>query len=139
MGNSQNNKKINFEDVQRAIKNPESYIIINTLKDNEQDCLIFKTTPINQEETIINSLLREKKNVLIIIYGKNCNDETTIKKYNQLIYLGFYNIFIYPGGLFEWLMLQDIFGNEEFPTTTTLLDFIKYKPPSIMNIHLLTY
>ena len=139
MGNSQNNKKINFEDVQRAIKNPESYVIINTLKDNEQDCLILNTIPIHKEETLINTLLREKKNVFIVIYGKNCNDETIIKKYNQLIYLGFHNIFIYPGGLFEWLMLQDIFGNEEFQTTSQLLDFIKHKPPSIINLHLLTY
>ena len=53
-----------------------------------------------------------------------------MKKYDQLIGLGFVNIFIYPGGLFEWLMLQDIYGNEIFPTTKKELDILKYKSKS---------
>ena len=39
-----------------------------------------------------------------------------MKKYDQLIGLGFVNVFIYPGGLFEWLLLQDIYGYDNFPT-----------------------
>ena len=30
--------------------------------------------------------------------------------------------------MFEWLMLQEIYGEENFPTTTRLLDLLKYKP-----------
>ena len=40
------------------------------------------------------------------------------------------NVFIYSGGMFEWLCLQDIYGNELFPTTKKELDILKYKPIS---------
>ena len=29
--------------------------------------------------------------------------------------------------MFEWLLLQDIYGDDEFPTTTKELDILKYK------------
>ena len=48
------------------------------------------------------------------------------------------NIYIYCGGLFEWVLLQDIYGEEEFPTTKKELDIIKYKPNKVFNIMLLT-
>jgi len=35
---------------------------------------------------------------------------------------------MYTGGLFEWLLLQDIYGKTEFPTTTNIIDLLKYKP-----------
>jgi len=139
MGNTQSVRKINFEDVQTVIKNPELYILINTLPNTEQQCLIVNTTSIEQEESLINIYMKQNKDVRIIVYGKNCNDETVHKKYNQLISIGFYNVFIYPGGIFEWLVLQDIYGNELFPTTKKELDFLKYKPPQILNLSLLTY
>ena len=44
--------------------------------------------------------------------------------------LGFYNVYLYNGGLFEWLLLQDIYGFDEFPTTKKELDILKYKPKS---------
>ena len=75
----------------------------------------------------------------IVIYGKNCNDDTTNKKYQQLLTLGFYNIFLYTGGLFEWLLLQDIYGKELFPTTKKEVDILKYKPNQMLNIGLLEY
>ena len=37
---------------------------------------------------------------------------------------------IYIGGLFEWLLLQDIYGDDEFPTTTKIIDILKYKGKS---------
>jgi len=43
------------------------------------------------------------------------------------------NIYIYPGGIFEWLCLQDIYGDELFPTTKKELDILKYKPRSKLN------
>ena len=33
MGNSQSIQKINYEDMQTVIKNPEVYLIINTIND----------------------------------------------------------------------------------------------------------
>jgi hypothetical protein len=139
MGNTQSIKKINFEDMQIAIKNPEVYIIINTLPPSEQNCLIVSTTLASDEENIINQIMKTNKNVRIIIYGKNGNDDTTNKKYQQLMSLGFYNIYLYTGGLFEWLLLQDIYGKELFPTTKKEVDLLKYKPNQMLTIGLLEY
>ena len=54
MGNTQTMKKINFEDMQLAIKNSNTYLIINTLPLNEQKCLISNTLIAIDEEAIIN-------------------------------------------------------------------------------------
>jgi len=140
MGNSQSIQKLNFEDIQYVLKNPESHLLINTLTDTEQICLLPNTIHANQEEAIINKYLKNGlKNIKIIIYGRNCNDEKIYSKYNQLNSLGFYNVYIYTGGLFEWLLLQDIYGTQEFPTTKKELDLLKYKPSKILNISLLEY
>ena len=137
MGNTQSMKKINFEDLQTAVKNPEIYLLINTLPNSEQQCLIFNTISVDQEEVIINKYMKENKSIRIIVYGKNCNDETVTKKYQQLLTIGFYNVFVYQGGLFEWLMLQDIYGKDMFPTNKKEVDILKYKPPPVLNISLI--
>lgn len=139
MGNSQSIRKINFEDLQIAIKNNEKYIIINTLNDDEQNCLIKNTIHKEQEENVINQALKYNKNVKIIIYGKNSSDEKIYKKYNQLISLQFYETYIFVGGLFLWLLLQDIYGDENFPTTNKCLDILKFKEQPILNIKYITY
>ena len=140
MGNSQSSQKINYEDVQYVIKNYQAHILINTLNETEQTCLIPNTININNEVELINKFIKTgNKQVKIIIYGRNCNDEKIYTKYNQLNSLGFYNIYIYPGGLFEWLMLQDIYGKDLFPTTKKELDLLKYKSNQLLNIGLLEY
>jgi hypothetical protein len=60
------------------------------------------------------------------------------KKYQQLASLGFQNVYAYMGGIFEWLLLQDIYGHEIFPTSKKELDLLRYKPPPLLNISLLT-
>jgi hypothetical protein len=140
MGNSQSIRKINFEDVQYMIKNSGGYVIINTLPVSEQDCLLPHTMNIHKEEELVNHLINAgKKEVKIVIYGKNCNDDKLYAKYQQLTSLGFYNVFVYPGGLFEWLMLQDIYGHDDFPTTKKELDILRFKPRRILNVQLLEY
>ena len=140
MGNSQSIQKINYEDIQHVIKNSEVHILINTLPENNQDCLIPNTININHEELLINKFIKTgNKQIKIIIYGSNSNDEKIYVKYNQLTSLGFYNVFVYTGGLFEWLMLQDIYGDTDFPTTKKELDILKYKPNKVFGVHLLEY
>jgi len=139
MGNTQSMKKINYEDMQTVVTNPEVYLIINTLPPSEQNCLIVNTTNVEEEEILINKYMKENTAIRIIIYGKNCNDESTQKKHQQLLSLGFYNIFIYTGGMFEWLMLQDIYGKDMFPTTKKEQDLLKYKSKQLLNISLLEY
>ena len=137
MGNSQSMQKINFEDMQTACKSPDTYMLINTLSESEQDCLIINTVSASKEEQLINQHMYSSKRIIIVVYGRNSNDDKIYKKYDQLLKLGFSNVFIYVGGLFEWLMLQDIYGYEEFPTTIKQLDFLKYKPQQRLNISLI--
>jgi hypothetical protein len=66
-------------------------------------------------------------NKTIVVYGRNCSDMTVDKKYYQLLGLGFGEIVVYYGGLFEWLLLQDIYGMEKFPTTRKVLDILYYR------------
>ena len=85
MGNNQSIQKINFEDVQTIIKNPSMYLLMNTLPESEQNCLIINTILASEEENMINALLqRGKKHKHIVIYGRNTNDEKMYEKYNQL-------------------------------------------------------
>jgi len=135
MGNQSSSiQRLNFEDIQYANANTNKYIIINTLPISEQSCLIPNTIHFSNEESIINDLVSTINNdKYIIIYGRNSNDMSIYDKYEQLTKLGFINIFIYPGGIFEWLCLQDIYSNELFPTTKKELDILKYKPSFIFN------
>lgn len=123
-------QKASFEDVQTTMKTPESYLLINTMSETEQDCLIKHTLYYKNETNIINDLMNrgDLSSKKIVIYGKNANDESIESKYHQICGLGFIDVFVYPGGIFEWLCLQDIFGDDEFPTTTTQLDILKYRP-----------
>ena len=115
----------NFENVKTAIK--ENKIIINTLNKDNQDCLIEGTIDIESEVILINKLIKENTDHQIIIYGKNNCDQSVLKKYRQLNKLGFKNVGVYPGGIFEWLLLQEVYGVENFPTNSLELDILKYK------------
>ena len=135
MGNSQSIKKVSFEDVQMASKSQAKYLIINVLTLDEQACLIEGTVPAINEENVVNRYQQTKKfDINIIVYGKNSSDEQIVKKCNQLTYNGFQNVYVYPGGLFEWLLLQDIYGAEIFSTTTDEVDILKYKAPNLFGI-----
>jgi|TARA_B100000963_G_C22328808_1_gene537673 hypothetical protein len=128
-------KKASFEDIQYAINCPEKYIIINTLPVNEQSCLISNTVSCQEEEKLLNDMLStyDFRNKYIIIYGKNSIDTTAENKYNQIKSLGFMNVLLYSGGLFEWLLLQDIYGKDEFSTTSYTLDILRYKPSNSLS------
>jgi hypothetical protein len=145
MGSSASISKVNYEDMQCVCRTASGdhhkysnyyapthpWLLINTLPPGMQGCLIPGTLPIDEEEVSVNAMLSESKGKdrEIIVYGKNANDETVLKKYQQLMNLGFKNVCVYPGGMFEWLLLQDIYGAVSFPTTSKEMDILKYKPP----------
>jgi len=52
MGSSQSIQKISYEDVQFVIKNQGS-ILINTLSEKEQECLIPNTVNINKKRNLL--------------------------------------------------------------------------------------
>jgi len=126
-------QKISFEDMQYVITKPKEYIIINTLLSNEQHCLIKNTISYQTEEKVINEYINDYNfTPKFVIYGKNTNDESIEKKAKQLSGLGFTDVYLYIGGMFEWLLLQDIYGDDEFPTTSKYLDILFYKPISLL-------
>ncbi len=134
MGNSPI-QRISFEDVQYA--QAIGQLIINTLPAKEQALLISKTVSCEMEIQSVERAILLKEPILI--YGKHCNDETIYVKYDQIKKLGG-RVYLYVGGLFEWLLLQDIYGSEHFQTTSTsTVDLLKYKPSNVLNTKYLTY
>jgi hypothetical protein len=138
MGNQQTIQKISFEDMIFSIRH--QWVIINTMEDSKQDCLIANTVPANKEVALINTIIqkREQGKTNIVIYGENSCCPKLEHKAKTLVSLGFTRVYIYMGGLFEWLLLGDIYGDDEFPTTKNELDILRYKPPNIIVSHLLT-
>jgi hypothetical protein len=147
MGSNHSKNKINYEDMQYACNNAfnnknsgKKYAIINTMDKTWQSCLIQSTIPIQEEEEMINGVLKNKysnlnsNDITIIVYGTNSNDERIYSKYEQLVKLGIKNVFIYTGGMFEWLLLQDIYGRDLFPTTSRELGILKYKSRKQLNV-----
>lgn len=137
MGNKQSIQKVNFEDIQNVLStNTNNTILINTMENTPeaQSCILPNTINYSEEENVINTYISKANDINIIIYGKNANDISIYKKYTQLQELGFNNVFVYPGGMFEWLLLQDIYSEEHFKTTTKELDILKFKPKSGMCI-----
>ena len=132
MGNTSSNiKKVNFENIIDYQKKP-SGILISTLPQSEQSCLIRNTIPSTEEENIINNALYSNKKINIYVYGKNSHDMTIVSKAKQLMELGFSNVYIYVGGLFEWLLLQEIYSDDSFKTEGVELDLLKYRPPKCL-------
>lgn len=126
MGNATSARKINFEEMLDAIKD-NMCVIISTLPEGMQSCLIVGTAPACDEVNLLNTILSKGGTRPLVVYGINASDDTIVSKYNQLISIGFSNVRVYPGGMFEWLLLQDIYGQDIFRTTSKELDILKYK------------
>ena len=124
------NGRIGFSVIQNLItQRTTNSILINTLPENMQHCLISNTTSIQDEIACINNYLDDENyHVGIYIYGLNHCDVSVERKQTQLRQMGFRNVYIYLGGLFEWLLLQDIYGKTEFPTTSVQKDILIFKP-----------
>jgi len=133
-------RKIGFEDVKYAIAHHNSFVLINTLPVSEQKCLIKTTLDWNLEEQTLNEMLTHyNTNRRLVIYGRNSVDPAVEKKYHQLMQLGFTEVSMYSGGLFEWMLLQDIYGDAEFPTTSRELDVLKFRPHKTFDVPRLGY
>ena len=129
MGNAESHiKTANFDNVKY-----DKHLLIHVMDETEQSLLIKGTLTIEDEIETLNSVLSASKQskTRIIIYGKNTDDYAKlVKRYNQLRGLGF-NAFVYFGGIFEWLLLQEIYGISEFPIEKRgkmQVDVLKYAP-----------
>jgi len=137
MGNSESSiKKVNFDDVIMISKyskesSKNKNILIHVMDKDDEELLIKNTLLINEEIEKINSLLSLRKmDMTIVIYGKNTdNVSKVVRRYQQLCDMGFSNVYVYLGGLFEWLLLQEIYGNDEIQTNNICKrNILDYKP-----------
>jgi len=139
---------INFEDVQSIIDcgsgsgsgsrtfNRDQFLLISTLDAEKQGCIIKNTVLAKDEEFQINDIISGQnanaEKITVVVYGKNATDERVMAKYTQLKTLGILNVCVYLGGMFEWLLLQDIYGHDLFPTTGKCLDILEFRSQSIL-------
>jgi hypothetical protein len=119
MGNAQS-KYVNFEAVQTAMRSQKNIIHV---MDADEPVLISGTIPAAEEVAAVELAIKQK--APIIVYGKNCCDPLVDHKCAQLLKLGA-TVDVYRGGLFEWLLLQDYYGADFFPTTAAPTDLLKY-------------
>ena len=116
-----------FDILSNKIISGYDMVLINTMSDTQQGCLIKNTIHANKETDLINELFKINKKKEIVIYGKNHRDLKIIEKYNQLKKLGFTNVHIYFGGLFEWLLLKEYYGEINFPIDGKMGEISQYK------------
>jgi hypothetical protein len=128
--------KVSYEDIQMVVYRnmhvKHSTLIINTLPPSLQHCLIQTTLDIRFEERVVNTFIQQKPDIMIIVYGKNSNDITILHKYEQLVKLGFTNVHIYTGGIFEWMLLHEMYGKDLFQITKHEIDILRYRPKSVL-------
>ena len=122
---------VNFEYIQEIIgrKKSDKIVLINTMAKDFQKCLIPCTVLAEEEEGLVNDMLDnyEMGKKTIVLYGKNGEDPSVNGKWKQLNGLGFQNVVVYSGGMFEWLLLQDVYGSVEFPTVGKELDILRFR------------
>lgn len=114
MGVSASTMLVNYENVTQ----PSNTVLIHIMEESQR-LLILGTLTAEMETQKINEMLAKSEyDTRLVIYGKNSRDyEKLLEKQKQLKSLGFRNVYIYLGGMFEWLLLQDVYGVKEFPST----------------------
>jgi len=116
-------RRIGFTDMKHAVQN--NYLLLNTLPEGKQECLIKGTVLASEEEEVVNELLEhDEVDKIIVLYGAHSADDPVEKKAVELSMAGFRRVYVYSGGLFEWLLLQDVYGEAEFPTTSKMADLL---------------
>ena len=125
---------IGFDDILRCIKTPNKYAIIHTMPASES-VLIAGTLIASEEESFINDYLSKytENQKTIVLYGRNSCDHSPMKKRAQLMSFGISDVYVYTGGMFEWALLQDIYGVSEFPTTGAIVDLLVYRPRPLID------
>jgi hypothetical protein len=133
--------QIGFDDVLYVVRNigpNRPYLLINTLPPNDQEYLIKNTLACQLEESTINGILDDFRvdlnQYVIVVYGRHCADASVNRKWKQLTGLGFKRVYMYYGGMFEWCLLQDIYGDDVFLVggdSTKKKDPLYFAPPKL--------
>ena len=100
---------------------PITFVGVSCSGDGKRDIpLISGTLAPVMEEVYVNELLESLdavslSEILVIVYGRNATDKSVVEKAKQMYSLGFTSVCVYLGGMFEWCLLQDVYGEKEFP------------------------
>ncbi len=116
-----------------ALLNQEegTYCLINTLPEHRQDCVIAHTLPCAEEEATLNRWLsRWEVHRPIVIYGQHAGDATIYRKYNQCVAVGFEQVFVYLGGMMEWMLLRSVSEQSahEYRIRGETVSFLRFSP-----------
>ena len=131
MGGGMSTMLYGFETVKDLVCESErrdsKRILISTMETDK--CVIAGTISITKEVEFVNKILSAKSQTqyTVVVYGRNCLDKSVVKKCRQLSALGF-TVGCYPGGMFEWLLLKDVYGDDNFRTLGEVCDILEYKP-----------
>jgi hypothetical protein len=113
MGVSASTSLVNYESVKQT-----NVVLIHIMEESQRLLIAGSLTALMETERVNDLMSNHEYETKIIVYGKNDHDyDSLLNKQKQLKSLGFKNVYIYLGGMFEWLLLQDVYGVKEFPTT----------------------
>lgn len=129
MGNAPMIRRASFEDVQFAREG--KCLVISVLNEHEQAILIKGTVLPADEVRMVEDALFHKRE--IIVYGLHSSDLRVLPKCEQILKLGGQPV-AYVGGMFEWLLLQDIYGVDAFQTSGFTLDHLRFKPNNVLAV-----
>ena len=116
MGNSTSSALVNYEKIQQSKAN--NNVLIHIMEDDQKLMILGSLTAYTETTKVNDMISRNEYETEIMIYGRNDHDyDKLITKHKQLKSLGFKHVYIYLGGMFELLLLQDVYGFKEFPTT----------------------
>ncbi len=134
MGTSQSSiNYANYCDIQNAVRSGKTVVHIMDVSD--ETILIKGTLTAYQEVEKINLWISNGAfDNEIYIYGySNADFNKLLQRHKQLLGLGFHKVYIYFGGMFEWLLLRDVYGATEFPLDGlikgAMVDILKYNKP----------
>lgn len=110
------NTILNFDDMKQAID--RGYTICHIMEEADEGIIIKNTLSVKDEIKKINDFLQnDQLDGMIVLYGRNYTDiDKLAQRQKQLNSLGFMRVFIYVGGLYEWVLLQNVYGDKLFPT-----------------------
>jgi len=95
-------------------------LILSTMITQRGSPFILGTLSKQLEEVTLSAMLRTKRfNIPILVYGHNSFDKTVETMCNILLNRGFTHVFVYIGGMFEWLLLNKLYGNNACPIKCT--------------------
>ena len=96
------------------LMNKHSAYLFNALPSSYTNCNIKNTITKNNSLKIIKNLVKSKDIIIVYCANSTCKASHEFIKNNLK---GFKNVYLYSGGLYEWLLLQNYYGKDKFGTT----------------------